>query len=403
MQYYHLTSTVNCSIILLESTLSMILQIKINRRLVMYTKMNLLAAFYFTLMLVVPVSLFAAPETGETISKQGVVSDDFYALAGTVNMDADVAGDVIVTGGDLRIEHRIAGDVTAAGGTVNVRGEMLDDVRIIGGEIHVNANIGDDLFAAGGKIDIAPNTSIKGDTLLAGGNISMAGTAGELYIAGGKILISGKVHGNVKIEGGEIEILDGAVIDGNLFYKSTEEVKIHSGAIIKGKTTYEHVEREAPHKGYGFFFVVTMIVSSIALFLLFPNFTMSAAGRIHSEALKSLGLGFALFVAVPAAAILLISLLVSLWIGLCLLALYLVMLHVSLLISFFFLGDWAAKLLHKDVTSTGRRILSVTITIILLGLIQMIPVIGGLLIFVLMLLGLGAGVMQLQSVYGQAK
>ena len=90
----------------------------------MNTKMNLLPAFFSALMLVVPVSLFAAPETGEIISKQGVVSDDFYALAGTVNMDADVAGDVIVTGGDLRIEHRIQGDVMAAGGTVNVRGEM---------------------------------------------------------------------------------------------------------------------------------------------------------------------------------------------------------------------------------------------------------------------------------------
>ncbi len=39
----------------------------------------------------------------------------------------------------------------------------------------------------------------------------------------------------------------------------------------------------------------------------------------------------------------------------------------------------------------------VTLSILLLGFIQIIPLIGGLLLFALLLLGLGAGILQLQA------
>jgi hypothetical protein len=42
----------------------------------------------------------------------------------------------------------------------------------------------------------------------------------------------------------------------------------------------------------------------------------------------------------------------------------------------------------------------VSLVIILLGLIQLIPTISGLLTFALLLLGLGAGVLQLRANYG---
>ena len=55
-----------------------------------------------------------------------------------------------------------------------------------------------------------------------------------------------------------------------------------------------------------------------------------------------------------------------------------------------------------DLIASSRRLLSVSIVIILLGLLQLIPVIGGLFIFALLLLGLGAVIMHLKNSYSQS-
>lgn len=68
------------------------------------------------------------------------------------------------------------------------------------------------------------------------------------------------------------------------------------------------------------------------------------------------------------------------------------------LISCFFVGDRDAKMFKKDV-STGKRILSVTLAIILIGFLSIIPVLGGLMLFAFLMFGLGAGVLQVHFVY----
>ena len=68
----------------------------------------------------------------------------------------------------------------------------------------------------------------------------MAGVVNkDLSIKAGNIRLSGTIHGDVNLEGGEIEVLEDTLIKGNLYYKSPNEAKIHSSAKILGKTTYE--------------------------------------------------------------------------------------------------------------------------------------------------------------------
>ena len=368
----------------------------------MNKRRNIITVLFFGLILIFPFSSFSSTDSGEVVTKRGTVNDDYYAAGGTVNIDADIAGDIVVSGGDLFIGYRIQADVIAAGGSVNLHGEVQDDVRIAGGEINIDANIGDDLFAAGGEIRVSSGSSIRGEAWLAGGDVNVAGTINkDLHIGAGNIRLSGIIHGDVELEGGEIQILEGTLIKGSLRYKSPNEAKIHPDAKITGKIIYEQMEWDPSHRGYGVFFSLTLIIAGIVLFLLFPGFTMSAAARIPANPWKSLGIGFVLLVVTPIAAVLLMSIVLGVWVGLSILALYFVALPIGLLISCFFLGDWGAGLLHKDVTTKGRRLLSVTIAIIFLGLLHLIPVVGSLLTFALLLFGLGAGISQLHFVYRQ--
>lgn len=62
---------------------------------------------------------------------------------------------------------------------------------------------------------------------------------------------------------------------------------------------------------------------------------MSAAVRVSADLWKSLGVGFALLVVTPIAAVMLMSIVLGIWIGLSILALYFVALLIGLLIKLF--------------------------------------------------------------------
>ena len=369
----------------------------------MYKQMNILNVLSLSLMLIFPLPSIAEPEAGETVTKRGTVNDDYYAAGGTVDVDANIVGDITVSGGELFIGKKVLGDVMALGGTIDIRGEIQDDVRTAGGDINIDAKIKDDLIAAGGKVRISSATSVGGEAWLAGGDVFMAGVVNkDLSIMAGNIRLSGTINGDVNLQGGEIEVLEGTLIKGNLYYKSPNEAKIHSSAKIMGETTYEYVEWEEHHGASGIFFSLTMIIAAIVLFKLFPSFTLSSARRISVDPWKNLGVGFALLVIAPITAVMLMGIVLGVWVGLVILVLYFVSLLLAFLIGCFFLGDWGARRFNKNITTTAHRLISVSIVIVLLGIIQLIPVLGGLLTFALLLLGLGAGMLQLHSVYHQS-
>jgi len=353
-------------------------------------------------LILLPNPLYAYIDTDETIIKQGQIDDDYYAAGGKVTINADVAGDVVVAGGDLSINSRITDDLTAAGGSVSIRGSVQDDIRVAGGEIDIEAVVGDDLMATGGDIAIEPTTIIHGDTRLAGGDITVAGTIqGDLAAAGASLKIAGTILGDVEYKGNKLQILDGARIEGDLKYQSHVQAMISPNATISGDISYEEKDWNDNSRGFGFFFAVTMIVTGILFLLLFPNYTVESAKRIGAEPLKSIGFGLLLFVFTPIIAILFMSIVIGIWVGLTVLALYAVALLAGYLISCIFVGDLGARLLKKDLSSRSRRIISVVLAILLLAVVAMVPLLGGLLIFILLLSGLGAGVLQLNFIYRQ--
>ncbi len=366
----------------------------------MNSRQNIISVLLLGLTLIIPLPSFADMDADDEVTKRGTVDDDYYAAGGEVDINAAITGDVITAGGELSIGRRIEGDVMAAGGSVKIRGEVKDDVRVTGGDLNIDAIVGDDLAASGGSVTVSPGTTVGGEAWLAGGDVTMAGTIGKnLKITAGNIRLSGIVHGDVELEGGEIQILEGAQIDGNLHYKSPRQASIAPSASIAGNVTYEEIEWDYSEHGFGILFSLTLIAAGILLFWLFPKFTLSSAERIASDPWKSLGVGIGLFIATPVIAVILMTIVLGVWIGLSVLALYFIALLLGFLISCFFIGDRGAKLMKKEISTTGGRLISVTLVIILIGFISIIPVIGGLMLFVLLLLGFGACLSQLRFVY----
>ena len=274
---------------------------------------------------------------------------------------------------------------------MSVRADIGDDVRLAGGDITLSGAVGDDAIAAGGNVTLTPDGRVSGRAWFSGGRIDVAGAVGrELKAAGGRIVLSGRVNGDVELTGRAISILDSAIIDGDLVYRSPREAEIASGAQIRGTISYEPVERPVGAVvGVGIVVLLSLIVTGSALFLLFPRFTGTAMTTVRAEPWKCLGLGLAVFVATPVV-ISVLFLTVTGWLPAIVIgALYLILLLAGFLTGTFYVGDVGWRRLGRSEVSRTGRLWSFVVALIVITLLGLVPLLGALLLFVLMLLGVG--------------
>ena len=365
------------------------------------TRLN--PVFLMLVVLLTPLKSIALTEADEFVSKQGDIDDDYYVAGGEVDVRSVVMGDVIAAGGELKIGDEVQGDVLAAGGHITIRGRVADDIRSAGGQVKIDARVGDDLIVTGGSVDVSADSSIAGDARLAGAEVRMAGDIGnDLSVAAGDIRISGNVSGDADLSRAEIHITQTARIAGDLHYNSPRPAIIDPEAFIGGNVTHRQMDWEEPGASPGgLFFPLTLIVAGIVWFLLFPRFTLSTVNIMREDTGKSLLVGFVVLILIPIAAFIMMAIVLGLWVGLSLMFLYLLALLAGYLLACFFVADLGASLIKLDITSKGKRIVAFVLAIIVIALLSNIPLLGGLLLFILLLLGLGAGALQLQRSYQQ--
>ena len=341
-----------------------------------------------------------AQEAGATVVLRGKLTDNTYVAGGTVDVLAEVERDLVVAGGTINIRDFVKGDVAVAGGSVNISARVGDDIRAAGGTVIVGGEVGGDVVAIGGTVTLTPEAKVAGRAWLNGGKVTVAGRiARELKVAAGVVSVAGEVDGNVHIAAGVIEILPTARIKGDLTYTSANAAKIDPGAQVQGSVTHRRSELAQRAGRFGrVFFVVAravllagLIVFGVVLLLLLPGFMLSAAQAIRSHFWKSLGLGFLVFIVTPVVAIIVIASVIGIPVGLALAALYPIALVVGYLTAAVFLGDLGARLIgRRPELTTGRRILWLIGTLILLALVRLIPIVGGIVVWLVVLIGLGA-------------
>ena len=358
-----------------------------------------------TLLISVPGLVLLAQEAGDRVIKQGVIKEDLYVAGGEVRVDAEVEGDVTAAGGDVTVDRVVKGDVIAAGGRVTIGAEVWDDIRAAGGDVTVAGSVGDDAIMAGGSVQLASGSSVGGRAWLAGGNLEIAGSVTkELRAAGGRVTVSGEIDGDVDLTAETVSILPTARIGGALTYRSPKPAEIADGARILGEVTREPYEGTVggPLGGIGgsVLSFVSLAIAAFVWYLLFPAFSVAAASLVREAPLKSIGFGLTMLVATPVAVLLLMIVVIGIPLALVLAALYCIALLVGFLTAVIFLGDTGFRLLQrKEILSRGERLLSIAGALLLIFILKLIPFAGAFLLFVLLLLGLGALTLQAYRTY----
>ena len=347
---------------------------------------------------------------GEEISIQENVLDDAYAAGGMINVDKDVEGDLYVGGGQITINGNIKGDLVAVGGQITLNGRVEDDVRISGGSLVVNGNVGDDLVAACGQLNISPNSLIGGSLILGTGYANVMGVVNEdIKGGGGKIVLGGTVYRDVIVEVGEnISLTKNARINGNLVYTSLTQANLDEtqvgGFIEFNKQKPEG--KDAANQIQDFFtrwnlmiqlmHYLSLLAIALVVVLLLPAGVLGINKLAKVHPWKSLGVGAVVGICSVAACIILLVTVI----GMPLAGILFAMLMISWCVAKVYAAGLIGSLLINPKKLTKLKLFGViALGGFVLAVIDIVPFIGWLVVFLAVLMAFGALVMYKKDLY----
>lgn len=324
-----------------------------------------------------------------------------------------------LAGADIRIEAPVGADLSAAGGTITLASPVAGDALLAGGTIDIEKPIGGDLRAAGGRITVS--SDVTGDLSALGGVVLASGKARDIQVMGATVRVTGGASGNVTIYGGDVylsgeyggnvdvsasdrvTLAEGTVIHGAFRYNAPQQATIPESVVADGGASYtgaasylptlEEAKRYAI-AGAGVFFLVKALAALVASGLvvgLFPALSRRVIERTYIRSPKRFSLlallGFSLVVATPVLLVLLVISFVGIGIALILSALYLLMLMLAYIFAGLLAGVAVLMLLTKRMQVTWK---AAVLGMFVLHLLVLVPVVGSLVVFVLMLVCAGA-------------
>jgi cytoskeletal protein CcmA (bactofilin family) len=392
----------------------------------------------------------ADSRTGDTVTvgANEVVNDDLYAFANQVTIDGRIKGDLVGAASRLVVNGTIEGDVLFAAQTIIINGTINDDARIAAQVITLgsNARIGSDALAAGFSIENQNGSTVGGDLGVGGYQVLLAGNVGKnVYGGANNFELRGVVTGNITLDLGDdsggppptmfmgpntapmpsvargLTIGEGAMIGGRLTYTSRAEVKTARGAQITGGATRldppvrennraPRVQTPLEILWNSLRHLLGLIVVGLIAFQFVPAWMRALADTLQAKPLPAFGWGIVAFIAfffgvlaiIVATIVLMIGFGVatlgnltglSFWVGGFSLMTVLIGFGVytgyiaQIVVSY--LGGRALLTQIAPAQASGR-VVPFLIGVVILVIVMAIPYLGGVIGFIVTLLGLGA-------------
>jgi hypothetical protein len=327
------------------------------------------------------------------------VDDNLFAAGDTVIIDGTINGDLIALARTVTINGTVKGNVIAGASSVEVPG-IVEGTIIAGGQnIQIDGKVARNMVGFGQSITVGKSATIGGDAVGIGNPIHMNGAVAHSFYATGLADIGGSVGRSVFFQGAVLTVLPSANIAGDLksVVSKAEMVHVDPAAKIAGKQTVE-LPKPGPSRyaTFGFYFsqvlhVAAAFVAGFLLLLIVPSLRRLGFSDVISV-LKSGGIGFLLVFATPIAALCVAITLIGIPVAFVGFVTWLLGLYLAKIVVANFVG-------RTLLASQGDRMTSVALGL-LVGLLLIfvainLPYVGGLIEFVLVLVGFGALAMNL--------
>ncbi len=316
--------------------------------------------------------------SGEVITRDYFVANETVQILGTVN------GDVYVAGGKVIINGVVNGDVIAAGGVVTIGGLVTQDVRSVGGTVQIVGTVTKNVTVAAGTILVSPEARVGGNMLIFGGNTELDGT----------------INGNINVFSQNLTVTN-ATIHGNVDYWSDREALVSGDAAIKGQLNRHETNTQTrrwknnanaagkgAHLASSIISLFTTLIVGLLLIKLFPKYVKRSEDILHKEFGKAFIRGsLALFI-IPVVLFLLMITIIGIPLAFIGAIIFMTYLYVGRIFALIALGGY----ILKRTKSNESLNMSFVIGLLVYFILGLIPVIGGLVAFIVAVIGLGTAV-----------
>ncbi|EJN60115.1 bactofilin family protein [Halogranum rubrum] len=324
----------------------------------------------------VPTLAFAQETNAEEARAGGIVR---------IGPGETVTGDLDATGGTVLVLGTVDGDLEAVGGTVVVSGTVTGDVTAVAGSVTIEGNVGGSVDALGGSVVVRDGARIDG----------------SLEAAAGAIRLDGEVVGNARLGGDEVTLGPTAVVGGNVEYDA-ETFDVAPGASVAGTTTQNDdlsfdvgspfaggvdfaVPAIPPIVAVAYGFLANLLLGAVVL-LVAPRFAEQVVEVGTSRAVQSGGVGLLTLVGVPIVLVILLLTIVGIPLSLLGFVVFGFTLWVGQVLGAYLVGTKAL-----DMADSTSRWGALVLGLLALAVLGLLPFgLGGIVSFVVLLLGLGA-------------
>jgi putative zinc finger protein len=339
-----------------------------------------------------------------TIPAGETIDDTLLAAGDTVSMDGVVTGNLLAFGRSVTVRGTVKGDLLTCAGRVEILGKVEGNVITGGEDVSLRGPIGSSLHAFGKHVAIDKEAKVRDDAMAFAQEANIDGEVGrDLLAFAGITNLRGNVARDASAWTGKLRVDSQARVGRDLtaHVEKQDNVSVEPGATVVGKTETRVAEKgKTPHRSrysrpsfylWKVIWLAAAFLTGLILQLLSPTLFPQRLPE-RTSVWASLGIGFLVLVATPAAAIVACITVVGLPMGLILMAAWLVALYVSWVVVGPIVGR--ALLARKD-TPPPAFALALFVGLLTLTIVGNLPFIGGLVRFVVLLVGLGVVFVQL--------
>jgi len=340
---------------------------------------------------------------GDVTVSQGSAADGDLVTAGrNVNIQSEIKGDLAAAGSNVTIAEPVRGYLLAAGSKVNINGSVGNDLWAAGANVTVNAPVADNAMLAGRTVILQPQASVKRDASVAGNSVEILGQVERnLKLVAAEARLASEIGGSVEARVGSLRVMPGAVIHGDLKVYGPNAPEISPEAKVLGRVDYlqETFERRwslMSWLGRWAFMSLALLVLGAATIALSALWTNRIAEKITRKPGPSLLTGLLGLILIPLICLVLVITIIGIPLAVVVIALYAVALLLSGVFVSYQVGGWLLRRLKRPDVSPYARL---AIGALAVALLASLPWIGWLFQLLILMVGLGALLLERRDSY----
>ena len=314
------------------------------------------------------------------VAQSETVDETLFASGRTVDIAGTVNGDIFCAGQHVSISGTVNGDIICIGQDVQITAAVHGSLRAAGQSLTLGSAVDGNVTTAGQSVTFGSGFTAE-DVTVAGQDATLNGSVGrDMTVSAGSAIIDGHIGRNLTAQVNHLSLNDNAAVAGNVEYTSSHTLSRSGSATIGGSIT--HNEPLQPQRGgrygallgggplFALYLFAALLITALVLVLLFPLLFHTASDVAMEEPLKTVIVGLASSILIPAAVFVLMVTVLGVPVGILLLLFWLVALTLSGALSAYYLG----RLLIGR--KTPNPFLYMLLGVVILLVLYFIPFVG---------------------------